>query len=798
MNQLFAFFSFLLFSCSFAQRQMINFNNNWQFILNADSAAVFNNLVNNWRNLNLPHDWSIENDFSKEAPATNQGGALPGGTGWYKKMFILPENAKNKLVEISFDGVYKNSEVWINNHYLGKRPNGYVNFAYDLTTFLKPYPLQNTLIVKADNSLQPNSRWYTGGGIYRDVYLYVYDFIHFEKNRLVVTTPYISESNATLQIKAKATFNSYRIFNIKTTITSPGGKIVYSKKEKISTENNTIDQLIKIDKPELWDMENPYLYKVKLELSGTNNIVFDAIESTFGIRSFFFDKDYGFFLNNKALKIQGVCLHHDLGALGAAFNKTAAERQLQLLKEMGCNAIRFSHNPPAATMLDLCDTMGFLVIDEAFDMWNKKKNKYDYARDFKNWHQPDLEAMVYRDRNHPSVFMWSIGNEIREQFDSSAIELTKELVALVKNIDGTRPVMSALTETNAAKNYIAQANALDVLGFNYKDFDYEKLPKEFPGHKFLATETASALTTRGVYIPMGDSLHIWPPDYQAEKNFISGNKDYTCSSYDNTFAYWGNTHERSWLAVKKNKHLAGAFVWSGFDYLGEPVPYPYPARSSYFGIIDLAGFPKDIYYMYQSEWTKKPVLHLFPHWNWEPGKLIDIWVYYNMADEVELFLNGKSLGLRSKKGDELHVQWKIRFVPGTLKAVSRKNGKIVLTKEIKTAGEAYQIVLTANSQYLESNGKDLVFVTATIVDKNGILVPEAGNTIRFSMNGNAILLATDNGYQADTVNFKRAERFAWKGMALAIIQSTQKKGNSTLIAKSPGLVSGTIAFKTAE
>lgn len=490
-------------------------------------------------------------------------------------------------------------------------------------------------------------------------------------------------------------------------------------------------------------------------------------------------------------------MHHDLGALGAAFNKAAAKRQLAILKQMGCNAIRTAHNPPAPQFLDLCDEMGFLVIDEAFDMWHKKKNKFDYSRDFKDWYKKDLEDMVLRDRNHPAVFMWSIGNEIREQFDSSAVHFTKELVDIVKRIDPTRPVTSAVTETYFEKNFIAQSNALDVLGFNYKDYDYDSLPKRFANQKFIASETVSGLATRGVYQSPSDTNRIWPPNYKVQDTFTA-NKDFTCAAYDNTYAYWGNTHEKSWLAVKKRDFIAGTFVWSGFDFLGEPVPYQWPARSAYYGIVDLAGFPKDVYYMYQSEWTTKPVLHLFPHWNWNKGDMVDVWAYYNNADEVELFLNGKSFGSRKKTADALHVMWRIPFAPGIIRAVSRKNKKTVLVKEIKTAGAPVKIELTAERKIIKTGGDDLCFITARIVDKDGNTVPDAGNLIKFSITGNATIAATDNGYQADTVSFSSTQRTAWKGMALVIVKPGIKKGNSTLTARADGLTAGTIALKIAD
>ncbi|MGZ3853543.1 MAG: glycoside hydrolase family 2 TIM barrel-domain containing protein, partial [Flavisolibacter sp.] len=524
-----------------------------------------------------------------------------------------------------------------------------------------------------------------------------------------------------------------------------------------------------------------------------NNRIIDRYETTLGIRSFAFDAQKGFSLNGKPMKILGVCMHHDLGALGAAVNTRAIERQLQILKAMGCNAIRTAHNPPAPEFLDLCDKMGFIVMDEAFDMWRKGKNKFDYHVDFNEWHKRDLEDQVKRDRNHPSVFFWSIGNEIREQFDSSGIDLTKELVRIVKTLDTTRPVTCALTENNPGKNFIYQSHALDVLGFNYKPNDYPELPKRFPGEKLLASETASALETRGHYDMPSDSNRLWPPDAKS-KNY--GNPDLTVSAYDNTYAYWGASHEQSWLAVKKNNFIAGTFVWSGFDFIGEPVPYQWPARSSYYGIVDLAGFPKDVYYMYQSEWTTRPVLHIFPHWNWKTGDSVDVWAYYNNADDVELFLNGKSLGKKRKQGDSLHIWWRVNFVPGTLKAVSRKNGKIVLIKETKTAGAPSKIQLVADRKVVKANGEDLSFVTVRITDSEGNLVPNADNLVKFQIKGEGEIAGVDNGLQTSLEPFKASYRKAFNGMCLVIIKTTQKRGSIQLTAHSEGLQGSSINIDT--
>lgn len=793
--------AFLLLSLvSSAQvRSVVNFNNGWKFFLGNDSLACepkYND--SKWRSLNLPHDWSIESNFSSSFPATNQGGALPGGIGWYRKTFTVPVSSKNKNTRIEFDGVYKNSEVWINGHYLGRRPYGYINFSYDLTPHLN-YGKPNIIAVKVDNSLQPDSRWYSGSGIYRDVKLVTTNKVAIADAGVFITTPIISNSKATVSIQYKVsnTGNQKEIVNLYTDVYDAAEKKIATSKRSVlraipSGGYSYADQL-QIKTPILWSTAKPYLYKAVTRIERNGQLI-DEVKTNFGIRSFCFDPANGFFLDNQALKIQGVCMHHDLGALGAAYNHVAAKRQLKILKEMGVNAIRFSHNPPAAAILDLCDEMGFLVQVEAFDMWKKKKNKFDYNLYFDEWHARDIQAMVLRDRNHPSVFMWSIGNEIREQFDSTGTTIAKRLVDLVKALDTTRPVTCALTENFPEKNFIWKSGALDVLGFNYKLYDYADLPKRFPGQSFVATETASALSSRGSYDLPSDSNRLWPPDGKTPT--VKGNADMSVSAYDHVYAYWGSSHEEALKAVNKYKFMSGMFVWSGFDFIGEPVPYAWPARSSYYGIIDLAGFPKDVYYLYKSEWTTKPVLHLFPHWNWSKGDTVDVWAYYNNADEVELFLNGKSLGSKSKTTDVLHVMWRVPYQPGLIKAVSKKNGRVVLAKEIRTAGAPTKIQLIADRTKIKANGTDLSFITVKLLDKDGNIVPDVDQLIEFSVTGTGFLAGTDNGFPADSISLKSHKRTTWKGMALAIIQSQEKKGNITVTAKSAGLKMSVISLKS--
>ncbi|MFA6086889.1 beta-galactosidase GalB [Mucilaginibacter sp.] len=792
-------FSSLTLYAQQTSRTVADFDKGWKFHLgNVASAEKKTANDKSWRTLNLPHDWSVEGEFNKDNPATQEGGALPGGIGWYRKTFTVPAASKNKLVYIDFDGVYQHSDVWINGHHLGFRPNGYISFRYELTPYLN-FGGTNVIAVKVNNQEQPNSRWYSGSGIYRNVWLVTTNKTAIDHWGTYVTTPKVNADSATVAIDVKVknpAHAHYRtqvlIYDAENKIVSTGGGVPSAQQWADTTA--TLSNKLKVVKPNLWLVNRPYLYKVVTQVFiGTNKV--DEYTTPLGIRYFEFDADKGFLLNGEPLKILGVCDHHDLGSLGAAVNTRALERQLQILKAMGCNGIRTSHNPPAPELLDLCDKMGFIVMDEAFDMWKMQKNKYDYHLYWDEWHKRDLEDQLLRDRNHPSVFIWSIGNEIVEQFsktDTSGRNIARELAGIVHNLDTTRPITAANNEPQTHNNLIA-SGALDLIGYNYHHQDYESFHKRYPGKKFIATETNSALQTRGHYDMPSDSIRRWPPSWDT-KDF-KGNPDNTVSAYDNVSAYWGSTHEETWKVMKKFDFLSGMYIWTGFDYLGEPTPYKWPSRSSYFGIIDLAGFPKDVYYMYQSEWTNKPVLHLFPHWNWEPGKTVDVWAYYNNADEVELFLNGKSMGVKNKTGDDLHVMWRLKFEPGTIKAVSRKNGTVVLTKEIHTAGAPAKIELIADRKIINAGSKDLSFITVRILDKAGNIVPNADNRVKFAVAGGS-LVSVDNGDPVSHDSFRADNRKAFNGLALAIIKGRETPGDITFTATAEGLKPATITLKT--
>ncbi len=821
--------SALLAGCSNSDsRRRVEFNDGWRFNLgNVEGAETENFNDGDWRQLTLPHDWAIEGEFSEDNPAGAGGGALPGGIGWYRKNFSVDDVKAGQRVYVDFDGVYMNSSVFVNGTLVGERPNGYISFRYDITDLL--HNGKNTIAVKVDNDLQPNSRWYSGCGIYRNVWLTIVNPVHVDQWGTFITTPVVDADNATLAVSTTInnSLDDAVTVDVRTTALSDSGKKLVSKVSTVGLDgksSKSINQSLVIEKPVLWDVENPYLYSVLTEVI-IGGKVLDEYTTTTGIRTFRFDAKDGFFLNGKNLKIKGVCMHHDLGALGSAINVRAMERQLEILRDMGCNSIRTSHNPPAPELLDLCDRMGFIVQNETFDMWRKKKTAYDYSLYFNEWHERDLTDHIMRDRNHPSVLMWSIGNEVLEQWtheDADTLDirtanlllnfkrdpsqlakegeemsinsmLTIKLANIVRSLDTTRPITAGNNEPNPY-NHLFQAKTLDLIGYNYHEEWFDDVPTNFPGKPFIITESTSALATRGYYRMPSDSMFIWP----ARWDLPFSDPSFSCSSYDNNHVPWGTTHEESWRLTKQNSFISGLYVWTGFDYLGEPTPYWFPARSSFFGIVDLAGFPKDVYYMYQSEWTDKAMLHLFPHWNWQEGQDVDLWAYYNQADEVELFVNDKSQGVKKKENDSFHVSWRVKFEPGTVKVISRKDGKEVMTKEISTASQPSKIRLTADRNIITADGKDLSFITVEVTDENGNLVPYADNLINFDIDGAGFIAGVDNGSQTSMESFKANYRKAFYGKCLVIVQNNGKNGNITLKASSDQLKSESIVIKTSK
>ena len=777
-----------------------NFNSNWNFKLDSVNDYSSATSFSGWRNLNLPHDWSVELPFDKTSPTGTGGGALRGGMGWYSKIFTVPATDKGKQISILFEGVYCRSTVYLNGKKIGYRPSGYISFSYDITPYLQ-YDKPNTLVVKVNNNQQPNSRWYSGSGIYRNVWLIKTNNTHIETWGTYVTTPEVSKEKATVRIETTLAAAPQKNDNVlfATKIVDAKNNVVATAAAKAASI--TAQEII-INKPQLWSLENPYLYKAITTVTQNGKTV-DEYTTSFGIRYFKFDAENGFFLNGKYVKIRGVCNHHDLGCLGTAFNLRAAERQIEILKSMGCNAIRTSHNPPAPGLLDLCDKHGMLVMDEAFDMWEKEKNPFDYHLEFNEWSKIDLETQIKRDRNHPSVIIWSMGNEIYEQWwkdgEARSEEILKELHETIMNLDKTRPTVTANNFTDA-RNRLLKPGIAELVGYNYHQEQWSDVLKKWPGKPFIVTESVSALQTRGHYDMPSDSIRRWPVRW--DKPLTEGNPDTTCSAYENCSAPWGSTHEETIKVFEKEKHIAGMFIWTGFDYIGEPTPYDWPARSSYFGIMDLAGFPKDCYYLYKSIWTNEPVLHVFPHWNeqpglhgWKKGDSVDVWVYYSKADKVELFVNGKSMGVKQKQNDDLHIMWRVQYEPGSIKAVSTKNGKTVLTEQINTAGPAYKIELVADHKTIKANGEDLSFVTINVLDKNNNLVPDASNLVQFEISGSGFIAGVDNGSETSMESFKDNKRKAFNGKALVVLQNNGKKGDIILKATAAGLQGAAVVIK---
>ena len=790
-------------------REKINFDKGWRFIL-ADSAQMSLAMYDDsaWRMLNVPHDWAIEGDFSASAPSGNSGGALPGGVGWYRKRFEVAAADKGKLFYIDFDGVYMNAKVWINGQLLGQRPYGYSSFRFDLTPHLK-FGARNVVAVRVDNSDQPNSRWYSGCGIYRHVWLVKTEKIHVAH----WGTHVVAEGNkVSVSVSIDNNTTSQQTVVVRNKIISPAGVQVASASKKLSLNPSaksirSLSQL-KVSRPQIWSCETPYIYKVVTTIEQNGKVV-DTYETPTGFRTFKFDAEKGFSLNGKSMKINGVCQHHDLGCLGAAVNEDALYRQLRILKEMGTNAVRCSHNPPAPELLAMCDTMGLIVMDESFDMWRRRKTKNDYARFFDQWAERDLTDLVLRDRNHPSILMWSIGNEVLEQWSSADADtlsaeqanlilnaghdastlshgtemsvnslLCKNLCEIIRRLDNTRPITAGCNEPDP-KNHLFKSGALDIIGFNYHHQWVKDVPKNFPGKPFIFSESVSALQTRGFYMMPSDSVYKAPIEWWLPYQDPS----FQCSAYDNMHASWSSTHEETWDVVKHNDFVGGQFIWTGFDYIGEPTPYGFPARSSYFGIVDLAGFPKDSYYMYQSEWTDKQVLHLFPHWNWLEGQDIDLWCYYNNADEVELFINGRSQGVKAKKDDhEYHLMWRVKFEPGEVKAVARKNGKVVAEKTIRTSGAPAQLRMTSDRIRFGNNpnGDNLAFITVEVIDKDGNLCPRADDQVFFEVEGGRIV-GVDNGNPISMERFKDTKRKAFNGKCLVVVATDG--GDVTVRAK---------------
>ena len=756
----------------------VSFDAAWKFHLGDVSGAQATTFDDSsWTGLNVPHDWSISLPFNQSSAAGPGGGYLDGGLGWYRKTFTLPNGSSSgQKVIVQFDGVYMDSTVWLNGTQVGARPYGFSSFECDLTSSAN-FGGSNLLAVRVNNRL-PSSRWYSGSGIYRHVWLKTVNPVRVAYTGTRVTTPQISATSATVNIGVTiqndaATDQSVSVaHSVRDATGTEVGKAASTATSVTAGKTANVTQTVTVSNPKLWSITSPTLYSVVTTVSVGGSVV-DTYATAFGIRSLAFDATTGFSLNGTKIKINGICLHHDLGSLGAAVNYRAIERRLQLLKQMGANAIRTSHNPPAPELLDIADRLGFLVMDEAFDCWYNGKNTFDYGRFFNQWGVTDITDMAARDLNHPSIVIWSIANEVGETSDTATVT---KLMNAIKAKDTTRPIGQALAAWAAADT--AAVALEDVVGVNYAPDRYDSLHTVHPTWKILASETSSAFRSRGIY----------------------NNNNNQESSYDDSWAGWGTSAEQSWTNVNTRSWVAGEFIWTGFDYIGEPTPYTWPSKSSYFGAIDTAGFPKDVFYFYQSKWNASgpPMVHVVPmNWtNWTAGQSVRVMVYSN-ADSVELFLNNRSQGSKTMTATTGHLQWAVPFATGTLEARATKGGVVVASDKVQTAGPATGLALVVDRSSIAPDGRDLAYVEVDVVDGQGVIVPQGNNMISFAITGPGTLVGVDNGDSTSHEPYKGTARSAFSGKALAIIQSTTTPGTVTVTATSGTLKTGAIDIVTA-
>ena len=762
-----------------AGRIVASFDSGWRFFKgDAPGADAPGFDDSKWRTLDVPHDWSIEGPFAATNPTGGAGGFLPAGIGWYRRHFKLPEKYRGRQVFIEFDGIMANSDVWINGTHLGKRPCGYVNFSYDLTkSLLIGKGGTNVLAVRVDNSGQPASRWYTGAGIYRHVRLVAKDLVHFPRWATYITTPRVTRSHSTIRVQTEISNNSEkaRAAKLEITVFSPGGDAVFrvTGKPQVIPCGRTVpvQEEINLSNPRLWQLDRPDLYSARL-LVRSGNTVLDDETLTFGIRDAQFLPETGFRLNGRNVKIKGVCLHHDGGAFGAAVPLRVWERRLNRLRALGVNAIRTAHNPPAPEFLDLCDRMGFLVMDELFDVWTIAKMPFDYHRHFNAWYHADLRDTVLRDRNQPSIILYSAGNEIRDTPEQDlAQSILAKLVGLFHATDPSRPVTQGLFRPNVSHDYDnGLADLLDVIGTNYRDLELLAAWEAKPGRKIIGTEQRHDLAT--------------------------------------------------WLATRDHPQHAGQFLWSGIDYLGESPKWPIIGAGS--GLLDRTGAVKPMAWERQSWWSAEPVVHIvrrvspskvapvdpgfeplirgqsqFEDWTpSDSGRHDETVEAYSNCEEVELLLNGKSLGAKRRNPDDSPRAWTVPWEPGTLTALGRNAGGMAAQHELKTAGKPVKILLEADRPRLTPNWDDVAFVTAAVVDAKGVTVPTASDLIFFRITGPGVIAAVDNGDNWSVESFQGSDRRAYQGRCYAMVKAIASRGRITVAASAPGLAHASITLET--
>lgn len=778
--------------------------NGWKFSKGKKELAFKKDFKDaNWETVSVPHDWAIYGPFDKEVDIqttaivqngekvatekTGRTGALPYiGEAWYRNQFSVPNFDKNKKVLIVFEGAMSEPKVFVNGKKVGEWNYGYNYFYFDITDFVSANE-KNSLAVHLSN-LGLSSRWYPGAGLYRKVKIIVKNKESIEQWGTFITTPFISADLAKVTIKTKVSGENLQII---TKIKDANG-IQVAINKTAALFGNEFEQNIAVSNPHLWSPETPYLYTAVSQLY-VGDILKDEITTKFGIREIKYEPNKGFSLNGEVRKFKGVCLHHDLGPIGTAVNKAALRRQLRILKDMGCNAIRSSHNMPSMEQLELCDEMGFMFLAESFDEWAKPKVKNGYHRFFDTDAEKDIVNLVQATRNHPSIVMWSSGNEVPDQHGAEGVKRAKWLQDIFHREDPTRPVTVGMDQVKAtmASGFGA---LLDIPGLNYRVHLYEEAFEKFPQGFILGSETASTVSSRGIY--------KFPVVKAQSKQYT----DFQSSSYDLEYCSWSNLPDDDFVLQDDKPWVIGEFVWTGFDYLGEPTPYDekWPSRSSYFGINDLAGLPKDRFYLYRSRWnTNDKTLHILPHWNWEgrEGQTTPVFVYTNY-ESAELFVNGKSMGIEKKNNatsqNRYRLMWMdVKYEPGTIKVVAfDKEGNPIAEKEIHTAGKPYKIVLEPDTTNLEANGEDLAFVTVSVVDKEGNPCPTATQQLNFSVTGKGTYRAACNGDATSLELFHLPTMKLFSGKLVVLVQSTSESGEIELKVTGKGLKTGKIPLKS--
>ena len=775
-----------------------------------------------WRHLNLPHDWAIEGPFNIDYNGST--GKLPyWGIRWYRKTLELSQDDAGKQIYLDIDGAMSYASVWCNGQYVGGWPYGYASFRLDLTPYIKAGQ-KNVLAIRLDNP-DDTSRWYPGSGIYRNVWLVKTSPVHVEQWGTFVRNQQVDSEVAVMAMGVNIANHAGKDVQVKLQTSvylqgkdgrPVGEEVTQSMTKDIAIKKDSWSSArfqFKVDKPKLWDIDTPNCY-VAVSRVFMDGKEMDSYETPFGIRTIEFTHDQGFMLNGQKVAINGVCIHHDLGALGADFTEVAAERQLRIMKEMGANAIRTSHNPPAPELVALCDRMGLMMQLELADTWQKGKRKNDYNLLFDDWSEADMRSLVRHYRNHPSVIMWSIGNEMPDQTTDQGVIIARNLTAYCHDEDTTRPTSLGCNKRDAVFRDIV--NQVDIFGLNYFHKTYPVFKEQNPTRRYHASETSSATSSRGEYF------------FPVTTDVNDSRSGFQLSSYDMTTIGWGCAPEVQFKMNEEYSFMSGEFVWTGFDYLGEPTPYnkdltnllnfsdpnelekarkeleelgkiKTPSRSSYFGIVDLCGFPKDRYYNYKSYWRPDvPTVHILPHWNWQEriGEITPVHIYTS-GDAVELFLNGKSLGRREKAHSYDRLTWDdVRYEPGSLRAIAYKNGQKWAEELVETTGKPAALQVTAEKTELKNDGTDLSFIRVAVVDSQGRVVPRSKNHLKFSVTGPAEIIATDNGDATSLLPFQLSERDAYNGLALVILRSQyMKQGKVVLTVESKGLPKQKVVLK---